>query len=215
MLPSIIQENFLSISEIDYISETIITNGIIAEENVNGKLHSINYEWNYYSKEFIDIYKIFEKKLNALTNKKLFINNSHILQSLVPYIPHTDFNERLLLKLLPNFIPAYTIIIPLDNYDTNTVVFNQTSDIKEIKSYIERNAKIDDSITNEFYEQYLTHCDRNILKYLSLKEVFRWRKGSIHACDRRYFHCSDNYIKNGLSEKKAIIMWTDIQKNAY
>jgi hypothetical protein len=213
MLPSIIQENFLTLDELTYISNIISTNGNLYEDIINNNLHSYYYTWSFYSKDFKEIYNIFEEKLKSLTDIKLIIDHSHILHSKIPYGLHTDFYQRK--KLPSSLVPAYTLIIPLDNYDTNTLVFNQTAEEKDIKTYIQNNTKIDkdNSITDNFYNQYLTHCDRDEVDYLSLKEVFKWHRGAIHACDRRYFHCSDNYYKNNLIEKKAIIMWTSVLQN--
>ena len=41
-------------------------------------------------------------------------------------------------------------------------------------------------------------------KYLTIKEIFNWQKGTLFAFDRKLFHCSSNF---GTSSKKAIVAW--------
>jgi hypothetical protein len=54
----------------------------------------------------------------------------------------------------------------------------------------------------------LSHLHPHDMKYLSLHDTFTWNKGSVFAMDRRYFHCSDNYHRRGLNQKRAIVLWT-------
>ena len=62
-------------------------------------------------------------------------------------------------------------------------------------------------IDPKFCAQNLSHLHPNDLKYLTIKETFDWTRGSLFAFDRRYFHCSDNFVKKGVPTKQAIILW--------
>jgi hypothetical protein len=214
MLKSHIIENFLSDNECDYIRELITKNGVLYEDIINGVLNSYYYTWDFYKLNFADIKKIFDEKLKNLFGNNLIIDHSHILYSMKPYGIHTDYFQR---KIISKKIePAYTFIIPLYTLPTNTLVFNQHSKIKDVEKWIETE-KISpviksEQISNDVYEKYLSHVNKNLLSYFTIKEIFPWKKGSLHACDRQYFHSSDNYKINGLENKTAIIMWTSMKK---
>jgi hypothetical protein len=59
------------------------------------------------------------------------------------------------------------------------------------------------------YERYFTHCDRDDLNYLSIHDIFPWRKGWCNGSARARFHSSDDHIGK-LTSKRGIIMWTSI-----
>lgn len=209
LLPSVIQEQFLSSDEVDFIVEFVQTTVKVWEDQTDdNRIQSYYYPWSYYSKDFSKIREIFDAKFKKLTDINLVIDHSHIFQSRLPYDVHSDFYQ---VKLLPkNLYPAYTIIIPIEDYDSHTIAFNQYSEIKKFdpSQYPKLNL-----IDDHTYKKYLSHVNQNIIDRLSIKEIFSWKKGSIHMCDRKYYHCSDNYFKNNIFGKKAIIMWTSIIKS--
>ena len=209
MLLSVLKENFFTDDELDFITQTIYDFNQNYTNYENDKLFADYYTFGYYSKEFGEIKNLFDKKFSEVTDKKIIIDHSHIFHSKRPYTVHTDYFQR---RLYKNLIPAYTIIIPLENYNSHTLVFNQHSEIKSMDEFIlkEHPPELKNHVTDEDYKKYLTHCLYDIMKYLSIKEIFPWRKGSIHMCDRRYFHASDNYLANGIKVKRAIVMWTSL-----
>jgi hypothetical protein len=213
MLDSIICENFLSESEIELISNYVYQNIPVWEErdkDVPDRLAAYYYAWPFYKKEFSIIRDIIEPKLKNLVTDKLILDHSHIFESLLPYNVHTDHNQS---RMFSRLTPAYTIIIPLETYNSHTIAFNQHyTNMKRMEDVLlkEQLPVVDDCIDDEFYEKYMTHINPDYKKYLSVKEVFPWNKGSIHLCDRRYFHCSDNFIKNGITKKRGIVCWTSI-----
>jgi hypothetical protein len=209
MLPSIMQDNFLDDFEIELVQKIIYEKNNAYDDIRDNVLRSRYYTWSFYNKDYAVIKDIFTEKLKKTTGINLIVNHSHILDSFIPYTIHTDYYQEK--PVGKNLEPAYTMIIPLDNYNSNTIVFNQFSEIKSFESYIDNKNSliISDSnrIPKETVDQYLTHLPENFVNYLSLKEIFHWKKGSAHFCDRRYFHCSDNYNRNNLTGKKAIIFW--------
>lgn len=69
-----------------------------------------------------------------------------------------------------------------------------------------------DIISAEFIEKYLTHESEDLIRRLTVQDTFLWKKGSLNAADRKRFHCSSNFTKNGVVNKKAIIAWSTIPK---
>jgi hypothetical protein len=118
--------------------------------------------------------------------------------------------------MLTKLKPAYTIIIPLDTYPTSTLAFHQNGKIKLFTDYLkqEQPPKVsgDLKISTELRNRYLSHINKDALDYLSIKEIFEWKKGSAYFCDRRHYHCSDNYLVQGITGKRALIFWTSLPR---
>jgi hypothetical protein len=210
VLPSILDKGYklFSDSEIDYLKDNIYKRGSKYEDYPGGKdiLTSYYYTWKFYNADFLDIRNILEPKIKSVTDIDLIFDHSHILHSMIPYNLHTDFYQKNMLNNA-KIKPAYTIIIPLDDFKTSTFVFNQSDEDKEL-SNLDRTKVLEDCVNNETRKNYLSHIKDTELDYLSVKEQFHWTKGSLHACDRRYIHCSDNY---NLDFKNAIIFWTSMK----
>jgi hypothetical protein len=168
-----------------------------------GQLYAKTYRWDYYAKENNNIFEIVNEKIEKITGIKQKVIQSYILESYYPFEVHTDLGP------VHHEDPAYTFIIPLDDYDTNTIVFNEyhetSSELQDFK----------DSYTGELTLRIpkdiairLSHLYPTDLRYLTVKNVCKWAKGSLIAFDRRYYHCSDNYLKTGVENKKALLIQT-------
>lgn len=210
MLPSIIKENFITAEEIDKISNIVFSTAEPWIDINDGRHTSTYYVWSYYAKEFAEIRQILDNRIRSTTGIDMVIDHSHITHSIEPYKIHSDYYQK---KILPaKLMPAYTFIIPLADCESHTLAFNEASEIKTPDEYIKQYNLVplpkDQQISQDVYDRYLTHCDKDLMQYLSLKEIFPWRAGSFYACDRKHFHCSDNYYKNNLKEKRAIVIWT-------
>jgi hypothetical protein len=212
LLPSILKENFLSSDEVDFIENFINQHHTTYDDIIENTLNSYYYTWPYYNKDYKVVREIFDSKIKNLIDVNLIIDHSHILDSKKPYTVHTDFYQR---RSLSSLTPAYTFIIPLANYNSNTIVFEQHSELKDFDEYLTATdaSPVSNPMTTEFVDRYVDHFSKEVLPYLSVKEIFNWKKGSLHACDRRYFHSSDNYIKNNLTGKKAFIFWTSTPRS--
>ena len=163
----------------------------------------------------------YKQELCTFINEKiqtLFSNNScdnwHILNAYKPYGIHTDSMDEVgtsyTHSLPENYKFGWTFLIPLDDYDTNTIVFNEGSDkMKVSTNWIEReNRSPQGLIPNETYEKYLTHQEKNLVDHFSIDTIFPWKKGNLLAMPRTSFHCSDNFTKKHIYEKRALIGWS-------
>jgi hypothetical protein len=211
ILPTYNVDNLFTSQEIDSVDQYIRTVGknvIIDSEDHEkhvGKIISNNIFWDYHLHPEIE--KILTSKLENLLQKKLLVTDAHILESKIPYLIHTDFIHNN--QGLKGINPEYTIIIPLDNYDSITVCFNEWAECNDFEIFKqnyqgEKKIKIDP----KFCADCLSHLHPKDLMYLSLHDTFTWKKGSVFAMDRRYFHCSDNFPRRGLVQKRAIVLWT-------
>lgn len=154
------------------------------------------------------------KKVNAVFGNNNYCDNWHILHAYKPYGIHTDAYDEVqdsyTHSLPENHKFGWTFIIPLDDYDTNTIIFNEQSEhLKVVDNWIAReNRQPQGLITDEQYEKYLTHHSRHTVDYFSIESAIPWKKGRLIAMPRAAFHCSDNFVKKKLVEKRALIGWT-------
>lgn len=215
LLDSIHIANFLSYREVDDL-EFWIKNCFELLEDVNdqtgdkskGQLRANYFRWNFYDENpwAKKIRELLEPKFDQLFADKQTVLHSHILESIIPYQLHTDYyhhhdNEQQ--------IATYTILIPLQNYDSKTVVFNEyLENSNEFEKFKQNNLAYQNlQIDPKFCSDRLNHLYPKDLKYLTIKETFDWNKGDFFAVDRRYFHCSDNFNKRGIDKKLGIVMW--------
>lgn len=217
-------ENFLTddeLSKIELIHASGLTHTGIDRNEIFNKVPGLdrtaNYHWfKFYKEQGQLIKEIILPKLQNIFHPDIYVDDCHILESFYPYIAHTDggaedINGK---KIFINgYGPAWTFIIPLDTYNSNTIIFNQSSnDCKVPRQWIEKyNPPVLNSITNKVYDEYLTDAvDKDVVQYLSIEEIFPWKKGSLSATSRCKFHCSDYFINRGVLCKRAIVMWTSL-----
>lgn len=215
LLPTLNSENIFTSHELDIVDQMI---GAIGRHNLDdataytdsgqngrysGRAISNNIYWNYH--QHPEIEKILTPKLQNFIKRPLRVTDAHILEAKLPYLIHTDYIHN-----NQGDTPEYTIIIPLDDYDSVTVCFNEwaedSNDFELFKQSYQGDKKL--KIDPKFVVNRLSHIHPKDIVYLTVNNTFEWRKGSVFAMDRRYFHCSDNFIKRGLSTKRAIILWT-------
>ena len=205
-------ENFLSDSEIEKIQNLILDVSINDEyyQTVGGtdKLVAQYNIWNYNADNAKGIRDILDTKFNKIFNNKSIILNSHILNAHYPYQLHSDYVHTDIKNNITEYRPGYTFIIPLETYDSRTYIFNEylekTNEFSVFKEHYqgELSLRLDKSDAKR-----LSHIHPTELFYLTLKEVFYWNKGSLHAFDRRYIHCSDNFLKTKHQIKRGLILW--------
>jgi len=143
---------------------------------------------------------------------QLIIGNIQILTAFLPYRAHGDaiFGEY---GWNDDTYAAWTLIIPLGDYDSNTILFNETSfKTKIVPEYIKDKEPID-KIDQETYEKYFTLESPVSMRYFSIDQVYKWKKAQCFAASRYKFHGSDNFMKKGISYKQALVVWTALPKS--
>jgi len=215
LLPSIHVPGFLLDNEVDELASWIRDCaeisphiGEIKGDRHEGRLMADYVKWDYYddnpsAKKIRDLLDPRFQKI--FPNQQTFFH-SHILESVIPYQLHSDANQR----DADIQTPLYTILIPLENYNSKTVIFNEylldTNDFQKFKQTHQPYSKF--QLDPKFCSDRLFHIHPEHLKYVSLKETFDWRKGDLFAMDRRYIHCSDNFNAHGIDKKMGIVIWT-------
>lgn len=214
LLPTYNVSDVFTSEEIDIVDQWIQKNGKLCIDDGRyddsgymgrhgGKLIAKNIMWDYH--HCPEVGNILTPKLENLLQKKLIVPNAHILEARIPYLIHSD-----ILHENQGHVPEYTMLIPLDTYDSITVCFNEWSDTSNDFEIFKQNYTGEKRLRMDprFCANRLSHLHPKDLAYLTLHDTFAWNKGSVFAMDRRYFHCSDNFLKKGLSQKRAIVLWT-------
>jgi hypothetical protein len=159
----------------------------------------IEYYW-FMSVVFEKISRLFDEEILPVFGMYLHETN--------PWKIHTDayhcekFEDR---------EPAYSILIPysLDNDVKNldkgfTLVFNERLDSNnDIKNLPE----VQNNSLNLF-EEHLSHNNKEVLKRVSLQEIYSWTFGSVIFWDSLLLHDSNNFLRYGLKSKQAIVIHT-------
>tara|TARA_B100001057_G_scaffold354372_1_gene356333 strand:+ start:1145 stop:1891 length:747 start_codon:yes stop_codon:yes gene_type:complete len=168
-----------------------------AEYNIFGSLYK-NPWW-------AGIKEMLVPKVQKWLGHDIYIPHCHVLDSHYPYGIHTD-NEQAGFVLAPH--PAWTIIIPLEDYNSKTYIFNEISVGKHPTNL--ENKSDDMCISEEEFEKDFAGLatPKDWLKKLTLDGAYPWKAGSAICSDRYKYHSSDNYYNHGLKNKRAIIMWT-------
>lgn len=223
LLPTKIIPNFLSEDEVDIIKgydgydpDNLITRSFdLGSDTFEGKpeLSIWGLDGGPYAEEMdLKAKPIFENAIKKYVGDNIILNAWHILTAYFPYRAHTDglWGEYGLdEKEYPN---GYTFVVPLDDYDSCTIVYDQYQiDDKSTATFMENNDPVD-SIDDEFYEKYLTHESQWNMRWFSVNTVFPWKKGDCLIMDRFQWHGSDHFHTK-IPEKKAIIAWTTIKRS--
>jgi len=213
IVPTKIIDNFFTQEEIDYLlqlqidypysnGKTIGLDPQLPKDFLEREIFSFDDE-----PHFQPAIQMMRQKIDRWFGPEVIIGGWHILTSYFPYRAHSDavFGEY---GFDENNYAAWTLIIPLDDYDTHTIVFDQHSfTSKLVPEYVKHHEPID--IIDEYtYNKYLSLEATESMRYFSVDTVYKWRKAKCFAASRYKFHASDNHIKNGVPMKRGVIVWT-------
>lgn len=217
MVETKIIDSFLSDEEIDILDKDFQQIGKMIDYSVNNQPNSTLQTFIKDNRYLTNSAKtILEPKIKQHFGNDIFVNQGHILTSFIPYNIHTDARGGYGIPS-DTYQAAWTFIIPLDNYDSSTIVFQQEADECEenwddkylIKKY-GWELHDEDPILFEKYLDGITNIERTSV--YTVESIFKWKKGSMFAASRKKFHVSDNFPSRGVPEKRAIVMWTTIPK---
>jgi hypothetical protein len=131
------------------------------------------------------------------------IHQAMALVEIAPWHIHADYNKG-------DKNPGKAILIPWQTCDSHTLVFNEIcTESLDSKSDIVNFPKVDNHVSRELYEKYMSHCQWEDAQKVSIKEIFAWERGRAVTWDRTLLHTSDNFIKNGVDIKIALVIFTE------
>ena len=214
ILPTKIFDNFLTNEEIAIINAEITATPKFHTPIIkDGVIERVMQHIEFDDPRFKRTTEIIRPKMKEAFGPELYIGVCNVLNAFVPYRLHTDgiYGE---FGVDQENYAAYTCVLPLDDYDSKTFIFNETYDkSKMIHDYVrDNNAQPNPDITPELMEKHFTHEDITYMQYVSIETVFPWKKGSLLVASRYKFHTSDDFSSHGIPMKRAIIMWTAYPK---
>jgi hypothetical protein len=143
-------------------------------------------------------------RLETLLDRPINLVHGMLLKEKKPWGIHTDYVKG-------DLNPDMGILIPLNSLplDTHTVIFNEIC-INDFDNYRLTNAK---SITNavDIHDTLMSHETVERLEYVSLLGAYKWYPGSVIYWDRKLLHASDNFLKNNVAEKTALVLFTNFK----
>ena len=225
LLPTVIVPNFVSDAEIETILRIIQEQGKIVKYNANDIVSRATDKVLVSSTQVVSgpqvnpIMDIIGNRLTLALGATPILSSCWVLTEYYPLGLHTDSFQVAVGEQEDLY---YTIIIPVADFETCTVLTNQYHDVAResqtqevhLDEYLKGRPMLpkDQRITSEFWKQYLSHSGELNRPFFSIEQTFKWTKGSLLAFDRRKWHASDNFLKNGLEKKVAIVSFTSVNR---
>lgn len=153
---------------------------------------------------FLYIKKKVISKLEKLVNEKINITVGMYLKEKNPWTIHTDYVKN-------DKHPKGAFLIPLVEENTHTVIFNEEC-TDHFSLFKKTNKKLQNNAKN-IRDTLCSHESDNHLELVSLFAAYRWHLGSVIYWDRKMLHCSDNFLQNGVTEKHALVIFTNQDEN--
>ena len=144
---------------------------------------------------FINIFaNLFECEKSFLDISELTLVTLHL-----PWDIHNDLHKN---KIKLGFRYGYNFLIPLEDVNSRTIIFEQSSeDTNNFSEYKENHDKVSNPIDPNFWENNLSFCWPHDREYLSLKEELPYQKRyQLLGFKRNIFHSSDNFHILGIKK---------------
>jgi len=143
-------------------------------------------------------------RLETLLDRPIRLVHGMLLKEKKPWGIHTDYAKE-------DINPDMGILIPLNSLpvNTHTVIFNECC-TNTFDTYMLNNKKLFNSAV-KMHNTLLSHETTERLEYVSLLGAFKWLPGSVIYWDRKLLHASDNFLKNNVTEKTALVLFTSSQ----
>jgi hypothetical protein len=139
-------------------------------------------------------------KLEQVLERPINLVHGMLLEEKLPWAIHTDYVKN-------DKNPGLAIAIPFNHIliNTHTVIFNEVC-TDNFRTYKLNNEKLLNNAT-DIHDNLMSHELIENLEFVSLKDYYQWIPGSVIYWDRKLLHASDNFLKNNLPEKTALVLF--------
>jgi len=151
---------------------------------------------------------LLKERMNQVLGENIKVVEVDYVELCLPWDIHSESSRP-----LKGSSTWYTFIIPLESYESRTIIFDQTApDYNDFYKYKELNEKCSHPIDLNFWNDNLSHCWDEDREYLSLKYVGQnWKAGSTLFFKRNLFHSSDNFHVRQIGPKKFLQVLVDLE----
>lgn len=199
-------DQWLSPKEISTLRDIVKTwtsvPSIAKEGHFPGQLIA-NQSWHQWDHSD-EIGKIIGTKLDCLFQDYAVVEC--VYQELfLPWDIHADYDRPTKFKS-----PWYSVLIPLESYDSNTIIFDQIAEYNDFWKYKQISKPANNPIDLDFWNNHLGFCWDDDRQYLSVRHVSKpWSAGNILCFPRNLLHSSDAFHKKILGPKCFIQILLD------
>jgi hypothetical protein len=132
------------------------------------------------------------------------------MKLLMPFDVHADWKAH---KVAPGFTPLFVFLVPLEDAESRTIIFDQcTTGSDRFSDYKATAKEIPNAIDKEFWDTHLSSCWEEDRKYLSIKKIMPYqRRGQLQGFKRELYHSSDNFKKENIESKSYLHMRMDVK----
>ena len=211
MFESYSLDNRYSVDDLSKVKQLILADSVTKEfkQNFEGPFHNkiisrrYVFDWN----QHVEVSEIIKNGFPDEVKNKIIVDHCYLLQSFAPYEIHCDYNW---VKCLDNEEPYYFVVIPLETVNAQTVVLNQNGAYTHWVDYKQEHDPLaeSDQMSVDEYKKYFSHTWEHERPYVSIHKVFDWKLGSIFLGDIKRFHCSNNFLEHGVTQKECIILFS-------
>jgi len=138
--------------------------------------------------------------MRQLMGQDISIGSIVRIKLFLPWDIHADYYAE---RCESGYQPYYNFLIPLEDIDSATIIFDQTTNsANNFSEYKQTHEKCQTPIDIDFWNKHLSMCWPQDREYVSLKHVMPLqRRGQLLGFPRRFFHSSDNFnVKHGVSK---------------
>ena len=131
-------------------------------------------------------------RIKPTVDQPFVINRIMRVRLFLPWDVHSDFYQS---QCQPGHKPYYCFLIPLDNVQSRTIIFDQATDGSDTFSdYKQLHGKSINPPSEEFWQENLSMCWPQDREYVSIKKIMPWQtRGQLNGFPCQHFHSSDNF----------------------
>ena len=168
------------------------------------------------------LYSWFDKKvfsrLRELTDQPIRLLLGGLINEEIPQKLHSDYYNKGVGEPYKAFLIPIGIENQFDGVErVHTITFNEQDTYVDSADPVHKMWKRTEWSTNRqpkannalsYYDQHLSHLNPEDLECLTVDQIVPWSLGGVVYWDERQLHCSDNFLKNNIRSKQAIVVHT-------
>lgn len=186
------KDNFFSDQDIDFLIDRI--------SSMDDVVDFVNHEGVFSNQLIANLVRIRDKevldwlhdKIKPTLDRPFNVVAANRLNLYLPWDVHTDHHTK---ECSPGHVPYYTFVIPLGDFDSRTIIFDQHStESVNFSDYKLTHKPIRNSVSKDIWDEHLSMCWPKDRMYLSIKEMLPYqRRRQLVGFPSMYFHSSDNF----------------------